>query len=129
MPPIAQKHNPHLYLWPAGLPVLARSLFLIFCFALYLQYVNPFCFCFAPLKNQTQASALGTTIELFLRLPMDSIRAYESLVPTNPVFYKACTSGVAYTVGDFVSQVFAPSRFLSCDPTFFLSLSLSICVA
>jgi len=57
-------------------------------------------------SDSMEASALGTTIDLFLRLPMDSIRAYEVLVPTNPVFYKACTSGVAYTVGDFVSQVY-----------------------
>ena len=53
----------------------------------------------------TQVSALETTIDLFLRLPADSIRSYEALVPTNPIFYKACTSAVAYTVGDFVSQV------------------------
>ena len=27
-------------------------------------------------------------------------------MPTNPIYYKACTSGVAYTVGDFVSQLY-----------------------
>ena len=27
-------------------------------------------------------------------------------MPTNPVFYKACTSGVAYTFGDFISQIY-----------------------
>lgn len=53
-----------------------------------------------------EASALATSIDLFLRLPMDSLHKYEELVPTNPVFYKACTSGVAYTIGDFVSQVY-----------------------
>ncbi|KAH8080965.1 hypothetical protein JL720_8860 [Aureococcus anophagefferens] len=37
---------------------------------------------------------------------MDSIHSYEALVPTNPIFYKACTSGVAYTLGDFVSQIY-----------------------
>jgi len=61
--------------------------------------------CFLLLLIRSQASALGTTIDLFLRLPTDSIRSYEALVPTNPIFYKACTSGVAYTIGDFVSQV------------------------
>jgi len=53
-----------------------------------------------------EASAWRTSVQLFLRLPADSIHAYEALVPTNPVFYKACTSGVAYTIGDFVSQVY-----------------------
>lgn len=53
-----------------------------------------------------EASALATSIDLFLRLPTDALHNYEALVPTNPVFYKACTSGVAYTVGDFVSQVY-----------------------
>ena len=27
-------------------------------------------------------------------------------MPTNPVFYKACTSGVAYCLGDFISQIY-----------------------
>ena len=56
--------------------------------------------------DSMEASALATTIDLFLRLPTDSIHSYEELVPSNPVFYKACTSGVAYTIGDFVSQVY-----------------------
>ena len=45
------------------------------------------------------------SINLLLRLPSDLLHNYEAAVPTNPVFYKACTSGVAYTLGDFVSQV------------------------
>ena len=44
--------------------------------------------------------------DLLARLPFDLIHSYEELVPTNPVFYKACTSGVAYTLGDFISQIF-----------------------
>jgi len=53
-----------------------------------------------------EASAMATAVELFLRLPLDALHHYEDLVSVNPIFYKACTSGVAYTVGDFVSQVY-----------------------
>lgn len=53
-----------------------------------------------------EASAVATAVELFLRLPLDALHHYEDLVSANPIFYKACTSGVAYTVGDFVSQVY-----------------------
>lgn len=53
-----------------------------------------------------EADALATSVDLFLRFPMDSLRSYEELVPQNPIFYKACTSGVAYCIGDFVSQVY-----------------------
>lgn len=52
------------------------------------------------------AFRLATSVDLLARLPMDQIHAYEALVPTNPVFYKACTSGVAYTLGDLVSQIY-----------------------
>jgi len=45
-------------------------------------------------------------LDLFLRLPGELLHQYELLVPTNPVFYKACTSGVAYTFGDFISQIY-----------------------
>jgi hypothetical protein len=37
---------------------------------------------------------------------MDLIHNYEALVPLDPIYYKACTSGVAYALGDFISQVF-----------------------
>lgn len=56
--------------------------------------------------DSMEASALATTIALIFKFPMDSISNYESLVAMNPIFYKACTSGVAYTLGDFVSQVY-----------------------
>ena len=56
--------------------------------------------------DSMEASALAESVDLFMRLPMDSLHSYEALVPTNPVFYKACTSGLAYTIGDFVSQVY-----------------------
>jgi len=45
-------------------------------------------------------------VDLILRLPGELLHQYEALVPTNPVFYKACTSGVAYTFGDFISQLY-----------------------
>ena len=54
-------------------------------------------------------------IDLLLRLPSDLIHNYEALVPTNPVFYKACTSGVAYTIGDFISQVFQGKDLKTLD--------------
>ena len=48
----------------------------------------------------------AVALDLMTRLPIDALHTYEALVPTNPVFYKACTSGVAYALGDFVSQVY-----------------------
>ena len=45
-------------------------------------------------------------LDLFARLPSELLHQYEALVPTNPVYYKACTSGVAYAFGDFVSQLY-----------------------
>ena len=31
-------------------------------------------------------------------------------MPTNPLFYKACTSGVAYVLGDLASQLLSHKR-------------------
>jgi hypothetical protein len=59
-------------------------------------------------------SKLAASLDLLARLPMDQIHAYEALVPTNPIFYKACTSGVAYTFGDFISQVRAVPFMRNC---------------
>ena len=39
----------------------------------------------------------------------------KALVPTNPVYYKACTSGVAYTLGDFVSQIYQGRNLTTVD--------------
>lgn len=49
---------------------------------------------------------LGVSFDLLARMPVDAVQSYEALVPSNPVFYKACTSGVAYALGDFLSQVY-----------------------
>lgn len=54
-------------------------------------------------------------IDLLLRLPGTLLHQYEDLVPTNPVFYKACTSGVAYTFGDFISQIYQGRDLKSLD--------------
>ena len=50
------------------------------------------------------AYRLATSVDLLAKLPGDSIRGYEALVPTNPVFYKACTSGVS-ALNQTVSRV------------------------
>ena len=67
-----------------------------------------------PVENE-DAYRLATSLDLLARLPMDSIHSYEALVPTNPIFYKACTSGVAYTLGDFVSQIYQGRNLKSVD--------------
>ena len=36
-------------------------------------------------------------------------------MPTNPVFYKACTSGVACAFGDFVSQIYQGRTLATLD--------------
>lgn len=48
----------------------------------------------------------AVSLDLLARTPMDFLHAYEEAVPTNPIFYKACTSGVAYAFGDFLSQIY-----------------------
>jgi len=57
----------------------------------------------------------GVALDLFLRLPGELLHQYEALVPTNPVFYKACTSGVAYTFGDFISQLYQGRNLNTLD--------------
>eukprot|EP00529_Nitzschia_sp_RCC80_P041368 CAMPEP_0113507626 /NCGR_PEP_ID=MMETSP0014_2-20120614/36571_1 /TAXON_ID=2857 /ORGANISM="Nitzschia sp." /LENGTH=392 /DNA_ID=CAMNT_0000403259 /DNA_START=265 /DNA_END=1443 /DNA_ORIENTATION=+ /assembly_acc=CAM_ASM_000159 len=57
------------------------------------------------LDLKDELTKVSVAADLFMRLPLDALHSYEQLVPTNPVFYKACTSGVAYGLGDFVSQV------------------------
>lgn len=49
---------------------------------------------------------MAVSLDLLARMPVDAVRSYEALVPTNPVFFKACTSGVAYALGDFLSQIY-----------------------
>lgn len=49
---------------------------------------------------------MAVSLDLLARMPFDAIKSYEELVPTNPVFFKACTSGVAYALGDFLSQLY-----------------------
>ena len=48
------------------------------------------------------AYRLATSVDLLAKLPGDSIRGYEALVPTNPVFYKACTSDAAHKSKSFL---------------------------
>ena len=67
-----------------------------------------------PVDDES-AYRFATSLDLLARLPMDSIHSYEALVPQNPVFYKACTSGVAYTLGDFVSQIYQGRTLKSVD--------------
>jgi len=66
-------------------------------------------------NDAMEASALATSIDLFRRLPLDALHGYEELVPTNPIYYKACTSGVAYALGDFISQIYQGRTLESFD--------------
>lgn len=61
------------------------------------------------------AYRVATSFDLLARLPSESIQGYEALVKVHPVFYKACTSGVAYTLGDFVSQVYQGRTLKTVD--------------
>lgn len=51
-------------------------------------------------------TAAAVSFDLLARIPMDALRTYEEVVPKDPVFFKACTSGVAYALGDFLSQIY-----------------------
>ena len=62
-----------------------------------------------------EITKIGVAMELMSRLPMDWIHSYEELVPTSPIFYKACTSGVAYALGDFISQVYQGKTLNTLD--------------
>jgi len=66
-------------------------------------------------KHGPAVTKTAVAIDLFARLPMDALHSYEELVPTNPIFYKACTSGVAYALGDFVSQVYQGRTLKTID--------------
>ena len=68
-------------------------------------------------------------VDLFLRLPGELLHNYEALVPTNPVFYKACTSGVAYAFGDFVSQVCGIDHILALSPSVLPRASFAQCLS
>jgi len=54
-------------------------------------------------------------LDLLARLPRDWIASYEALVPLHPIFYKACTSGCAYALGDFVSQLLQGRTLATLD--------------
>jgi protein Mpv17 len=58
---------------------------------------------------------LTVAVDTLTRLPLDLIHAYESLIPNNPIFYKACTSGVAYGLGDFISQIYQGKTLRTLD--------------
>lgn len=58
---------------------------------------------------------LTVAVDTLTRLPLDLIHAYESLIPNNPIFYKACTSGVAYGLGDFISQIYQGKTLSTID--------------
>ena len=46
-----------------------------------------------------------TWFEVLHYIPRDNLAAYQSAVFENPLPVKACTSGVAYTLGDFTCQL------------------------
>ena len=60
-------------------------------------------------------SKSAVAVDLLARLPADAIHSYEDLVASNPIYYKAWTSGVAYALGDFISQVYQGKRWKNID--------------
>ena len=66
-------------------------------------------------QHGPEITKAAVALDLFARLPIDAVRSYEALVPTNPIFYKACTSGVAYGLGDFISQVYQGRTMSTID--------------
>ena len=49
--------------------------------------------------DSPEITYLTVTMETLLRMPLDLIGYYQQAVESNPIFYKACTSGVAYCLG------------------------------
>ncbi|CAM9574004.1 unnamed protein product, partial [Hapterophycus canaliculatus] len=45
-----------------------------------------------------------TAGEVIRRVPLDNWEGYSSSLRDNPVLVKACTSGIVYTMGDWVAQ-------------------------
>ena len=68
-----------------------------------------------PVDQHEHITLLNVAMDLLLRLPQDLIQTYEELVPTNPIFFKACTSGVAYGLGDFISQLYQGKKLEELD--------------
>lgn len=62
-----------------------------------------------------ELTTFAVSLDLLARIPADALHAYEQIVPTNPIFFKACTSGVAYTLGDFLSQIYQGRSLLTID--------------
>jgi hypothetical protein len=62
-----------------------------------------------------ELTKVAVAIDLLARLPIDWIHSYEELVASNPVLYKACTSGVAYALGDFISQIYQGRKLSTLD--------------
>ena len=60
-------------------------------------------------------SKTAVAVDLLARLPADAIHSYEDLVASNPIYYKAWTSGIAYALGDFISQVYQGKRWKNID--------------
>lgn len=65
--------------------------------------------------DNPEVTLLAVTLETIARLPVDLVGMYEGLVQSNPIFYKACTSGIAYALGDFISQVYQGKTLETVD--------------
>jgi hypothetical protein len=76
-------------------PILSEKIVAIM--ALYEYGLGP---------HTPDVTTAAVSFDLLARIPMDALHAYEEAVPTHPVFYKACTSGVAYCFGDFLAQIY-----------------------
>eukprot|EP00873_Tetraselmis_striata_P017392 jgi/Tetstr1/437656/TSEL_026323.t1 len=56
-----------------------------------------------------------TWLEFIINTFQDDFLSYEKAIAAHPVFTKACTSGVAYTLGDFAAQTFQGRNILNID--------------
>lgn len=60
--------------------------------------------------SMMEADWIPESAKLLTRLPSDLLEDYGNAVKASPLFVKACTSGVAYLLGDVVAQAYEGRR-------------------
>jgi len=76
--------------------------------------------------SMMEADWIPESMKLLARLPSDAFRDYGTAATEHPVFVKACTSAVAYLVGDLIAQAYEGRReiaYLDLPRTFRNSLA------
>jgi len=92
-----------------NLPIIATGLLVAAGIALS-QDVIVFIIALYRHSSMTEANRLVEAVHLVARVPLDLLAAYGVAAANQPLLTKACTSGIAYFLGDLMAQVFEGRR-------------------